>query len=122
MFTRKGNQTAFDSLSVVELEVRQSPIGGAPHLKAKIAYVNAESGHTYGFIGIEHNTQVGLEILSPKTLAAWEAFCASLEQDQGVLVFGDGKHWVPKLGMDNKDPEAQAESKNGLNTGLGGGT
>ena len=121
MFTGKKKPN-FDSLSLVELNVRQSPVGGAPHMQAKICYIQSESGHTYGALDLEHNPMSGKEVLSEKTLKAWADFCRCLEEDQGKIIFGEGKHWQPQLDMFNRDPESQAESQDALITGLGGGT
>lgn len=121
MFTGKKRPN-FDSLSLVEMTVRQSPVGGAPHMQVRICYVQSETGFTFGALDLEHNPAAGKEVLSEKTLKAWQTFCQSLEEDQGKVVFGEGKHWDPQMDMFNRDPEAQAESKDGLIAGLGGGT
>lgn len=116
MFT-STKKPEFDSISVVELMARQTPIAGAPRLEIKLCYVNSETGHTYGHIDLVHDSAKGQEVLSEKTQKAWDEFCKSLESDQGVIIFGDGKHWRPQMEMFSKDD--QAESEEGL--GLGGG-
>lgn len=119
MFTRKGEKTTFDSISLVEVETIQSPVEGAIKMTAKLCYVDSKTGHTYGHIELTHDSQRGLEVLSPTAVDAWRKFCAQVEKDQGHIIFGEGRAWDPNQ-EEMFDSESQAESKQGLPKGLGG--
>jgi hypothetical protein len=121
MFTRKGEKTTFDSISLVELRGQQSPIDGGLKMEATLCYIDSVSGHTFGRIELTHDTQVGMEVLSPAAVKAWQAFCQQVERDQGHIIFGEGKAWDPNQKEMFSD-DSQAESREGLQKGLGGGS
>lgn len=119
MFT-SNKKPGFDSVALVEVEAKQSPVDGAPHLKMELCYVDSRSGTTYGHISLEHNEPAGKVVISEKTLKAWSEFCRCVEEDQGAIIFGDGK-FVSQMDMFGMNDD-QAESDEGINVGLGGGT
>lgn len=116
MFTRKGTGSAFDSISLVELKVTQHPVDGHPRMEAKLCYVNAKSGHTFGYINFKHAPYEGLDLLTKETQDAWAKFVECVENDQGKFLFGEGNN--TKLNMFGQD-NTQAESEQGMPEGLG---
>ena len=121
MFTRKGDKTTFDSISLVECHVSQNPVDPGISLRAKLCYVDSKTGHTYGHIDLKHETQLGLESLSDAAIKAWQAFCRQVETDQGFLIFGEGQPVDPNQ-RELFGDDTQAESRQTLNKGLGGGS
>lgn len=121
MYT-SDKKPGFDSVSLVELVVQQAPMGGAPHMLIKMAYVDSKTGHTYGEIPAEHNPASSKDILGAKTLEAWKHFCECLEKDQGHVIYEGGTYWDPQLDMFGEGQGDKAETPGGLKLGLGGGT
>ncbi len=118
MFTRSGEKSRFDSVSVVAVQADTYLDGQIQDMSIKLCYSDSKTGTTYGYIDLRHGLLTGLETLGPEALEAWSKFCLAVEKQQGQLLFGSGHSTQLDLGFDNDQPE----SREGINVGLGGGT
>lgn len=118
MFKRTGVQSRFDSVSLVEVQMKQTPEGEIGMMQMKLCYLDAATGTTFGYVDMVHNPSVGLEVLSPEVTEAWAKFVAAVEKQQGMLLFGSGQLSKALMGIGEGGPENEDE---GLEVGLGGG-
>ena len=103
MFTRSGDELAFDSVKAVEGKFFMDPTAGEIDATIELAYTQRESGTTYG------KCTVRSTLFSKETIAAFHNFIECVERDYGLLVFRQGDRSTP-----SGSSLGEAESEEGI--------
>lgn len=111
MFTRTGDELAFDSVKVVEGNFFIHPSTTDLDATIELAYLHRESGTTYG------KCSVSSTLFSNETVEAFRNFLECVEKDYGSLVFKQGIRSTPAGGS-----LGEAESQEGVSLNSLGGT
>ena len=111
MFTSGSPTTVIDTVSIVEGSFKISTQSPLPDIEVLLLYSNRATGTTFGTCPLKTFR------LSEKTIAAFQEFIKSAEEDFGSLVLEGGytvtlEQGIPSLGL--------AEKQEGLTRGIGG--
>lgn len=107
MFTRSGNDLAFDSVQAIEGKFFIDPSTREIDAVVKLAYTNRETGMTYG------KCVVKSALFSKETIEALRSFLNCVEEDYGSLVFkqGDTSGPLGSMGLGTAESEEGVKPK-----------
>ena len=92
MFTRSGEELAFDSVKAVDGKFFVDPSTSEIDADIELAYMHRESGTTYGKCTVKST------LFSNETIEAFRRFLECVEEDYGMVVFRQGGRSTPAGG------------------------
>ena len=110
MFTRTGDGSQFDTVSVVEGSLKRPDIDGEILVDLVMMYTSRKTGISYGSCKVTKN------LFRKETVELLEKFLLSAEEDFGRIAFGEGTVVTPggsikSLGGSAEDPTGKLDPK-----------